>query len=293
MAEGKYKGYIAIIAANLIFGIHIPVSAALLSGWMSPVGYMTARILFATIIFWIAGLFISKEKVAPKDLLLIAVGGLFGFTISQYTFALALNYTTPVTVSLIVAMSPVVVMLLAAAFLREKITRNKVIGVAFAVVGIVLMILCNSAGGSGSNNLLGILILLVNITCYAIYIIITRKVSAKYSGITLMKWMFLTNLIVVLPFGFKELATQPVFTATTGQSGLWLLAYVLILSTAVGYFLMPIGLKRIKATTVSIFMNLQPIIASVVAILAAQDVFTWDKPIACIFVISGAYLSSR
>lgn len=287
--QEKYKGHIAVLTANVIFGLHIPVSKALVSSWMTPLGYMLLRILFASIIFWGVSLFQPKEKVKPKDLLLIAVGGLFGFTIAQYTFALALNYTTPVTVSLIIALSPVVVMLLAALFLKEKITRNKIIGVVLAIVRAALLILCNANGGGGSNNMAGILILLLNITCYSIYLIITRKISSRYSSVTLMKWTFLTNLIIVLPIGYSELLAQRIFTTGGFHEGWWLLAYVLLISTVVGYFLMPVGLKRLKATTVSIYMNMQPVVASVVAIIIGQDLFSWDKPVAALLVITGVY----
>lgn len=291
--QEKYKGHIAVLTANVIFGLHIPVSKALVSSWMTPLGYMLLRILFASIIFWGVSLFQPKEKVKPQDLLLIAVGGLLGFTIAQYTFALALNYTTPVTVSLIIALSPVVVMLLAALFLKEKITRNKIIGVVLAIVGAALLILCNANGGGGSNNMAGILILLLNITCYSIYLIITRKISSRYSSVTLMKWTFLTNLIIVLPIGYSELLVQRIFTTGGFHEGWWLLAYVLLISTVVGYFLMPVGLKRLKATTVSIYMNMQPVVASVVAIIIGQDLFSWDKPVAALLVIAGVYFVTQ
>lgn len=134
--QEKYKGHIAILIANVIFGLHIPVSKALLAGWMSPLGYMLVRILFATLVFSGVSLFQPKEKIRPKDLLLIGIGGLFGFTIAQYTFALALNYTSTVTVSLIIALSPVIVMLLAALFLKEKITRNPILSL-YCLSGIV------------------------------------------------------------------------------------------------------------------------------------------------------------
>ena len=42
--------------------------------------------------------------------------------------------------------------------------------------------------------------------------------------------------------------------------------------------------------TVSVFMNLQPIVASIVAIVVGQDLFTWDKPLAALLVLAGVYL---
>lgn len=287
------KGHLAILGTNIIFGLNIPASKALMSGWMTPLGYTLTRVLFATLLFWVAGCFTRREKVSPKDLLVIALGGLFGFTLAQTTFAVALQYTSPVKVSLIIALTPVAVMLLAAFFLKESITRHKVIGILLAVGGAAMLILHAGGGGAGVNDLLGIGIMFLNITFYAVYIIITRNVSARYSPVTLMKWMFLCNLIIIMPFGVHDFFNQPIFSTPANWNGLLVLAYVLIMATAVSYFLMPIALKRLRATTVSVYINLQPIIASVAAIVLGQDVFTWDKLAAAALVITGAYIVSR
>lgn len=70
------------------------------------------------------------------------------------------------------------------------------------------------------------------------------------------------------------------------------LGFVILFSTSLGYFLMPFGMKYLRATTVSVYMNLQPIVASIAAICVGQDVFSWDKPIAAILVLAGAYIVS-
>lgn len=57
-------------------------------------------------------------------------------------------------------------------------------------------------------------------------------------------------------------------------------------------FLMPLGMKRIRATTVSVYMNLQPVVASITAIAIGQDTFSWFMPLAGILVLSGAYIVS-
>lgn len=135
MNANKLKGHAAVLTANVIFGLNIPVTKFLLSGWMNPLGYMLSRTAVATLCFWVASLFVQKEKVSARDLLLIALGGFMGFIVSQYLTAVSLQYTTPVHFSLIVALSPVVVMLLAALFLREPISRQKVAGVALGIAG--------------------------------------------------------------------------------------------------------------------------------------------------------------
>ena len=71
------------------------------------------------------------------------------------------------------------------------------------------------------------------------------------------------------------------------------LAFALLFSTTLAFFLMPYALKRLEASTVSIFMNLQPIIASIVAVVVGQDYFTWDKPFAMLLVVIGVYLVTQ
>lgn len=291
-ASEKWKGHVAVLCANLIFGLNIPISKALLSQWMTPFGYMASRTLVATIIFWIIQSFLPKEKVSPKDLAIIAMGGIMGFVVSQSLTAVSLQYTSPVYFSLIVALSPLVVMLLAAVFLKEPITGKKMAGVVLGIAGGLLMIAQIDNSVSGKNNLWGIFLAVISVTAFSVYLIIIRSVAQKYTTVTQMKWMFLFAAIILVPLGCTEYSEQALFSASWGWTGVWELAFVAILATSVAYFLTPFGMKYLRATTVSVYMNLQPIVSSVAAICVGQDNFSWDKPLAAVLVIAGAYVVS-
>lgn len=291
-ASEKWKGHVAVLCANLIFGLNIPISKALLSQWMTPFGYMASRTLVATIIFWIIQNFLPKEKVSPKDLAIIAMGGIMGFVVSQSLTAVSLQYTSPVYFSLIVALSPLVVMLLAAIFLKEPITGKKMAGVVLGIAGALLMITQIDNSVSGKNNLWGIFLAVISVTAFSVYLIIIRSVAQKYTTVTQMKWMFLFAAIILVPLGCTEYSEQTFFSAAWGWAGVWELAFVTILATSVAYFLTPFGMKYLRATTVSVYMNLQPIVSSVAAICVGQDNFSWDKPLAAVLVIAGAYVVS-
>ena len=291
-ASEKWKGHVAVLCANLIFGLNIPISKALLSQWMTPFGYMASRTLAATIIFWVIQSFLPKEKVSPKDLAIIAMGGIMGFVVSQSLTAISLQYTSPVYFSLIVALSPLVVMLLAAVFLKEPITGKKMAGVVLGIAGALLMITQINNSASGKNNLWGIFLAIISVTAFSVYLIIIRSVAQKYTTVTQMKWMFLFAAIILVPLGCTEYSEQTLFSASWGWSGVWELAFVAILATSVAYFLTPFGMKYLRATTVSVYMNLQPIVSSVAAICVGQDSFSWDKPLAAVLVIAGAYVVS-
>lgn len=289
----KWKGHIAVVTANVIFGLNVPVTKALLDRWMTPLGYMATRTLAALLIFWTLQYFLPKEKVSRRDLFIIAIGGIMGFIVSQFLTAISLQYTTPVYFSLIVALSPVSVMLLAAVFLKEPVSGRKISGVAIGVLGAVVLIAgAWNQSSAGTNNVLGIGLACVSILAYSIYLIIMRSVSQKYSAVTQMKWMFLFTAIILLPLGGRELPEQTIFSSAWQWSGVFEIAFVVFFATSAGYFLMPFGMKYLRATTVSVYMNLQPIVASVTAIFIGQDSFSWEMPIAAFLVIAGAYIVS-
>ena len=285
----KIKGHLAILLANVIFGLGVPVTKALLSGWVTPMGYMASRCVFAAIIFWVVAAFMPKEKVKPSDLLVLLAGGLLGFVISQTLTAESLKLTTPVYFSFVAALTPIATMLLAVIFLKERVTGLKLFGVALGIAGALLMVYKSWSSGTGSDDLMGILLAVLSVLTWAGYLIITRKVSAKYTAVTQMKYFFLISAIVILPIALME-PQQKLYSAECGWSGVLEMAFIVLFATGLGYFLIPYAMKTLHATTVSIYTNIQPVVASMVAIAVQQDVFTWDKPLAGLLVLVGAYL---
>ena len=71
------------------------------------------------------------------------------------------------------------------------------------------------------------------------------------------------------------------------------MAFIVIFATMLGYFLIPYAMKYLRATTVSVYTNLQPVVASLVAISIGQDVLTWDKPVAAVLVLLAAWLVTK
>ena len=287
------QGHAAILTANIIFGLGVPVTKFLLDKWVTPMTYMAARCIGAALIFWAVSLFLPKEKVERRDLMVIIVGGLLGFVISQTLTAWSLQFTTPVYYSLIVTLTPIATMLLAAVFLGEKITREKSLGVVLAILGAALMVFVGWQAGVGSNDLLGIILAILSLLTWVVYLLITRKVSQKYTAVTQMKWIFLVSAIAVLPFSWHEFPQTALFGGQFGWDGAAALVFIVVFATVLGYFMIPFAMQFLKATTVSIYTNIQPVVASLVAIAIGQDILTWDKPVAAVLVLLGAWLVTR
>ncbi len=293
MEKNKIAAHASLLVANIIFGLGVPITKLLLDNWVSPMAWMATRCIGAAVIFWAVSLFMPKEKVPIKDLFVIMIGGLIGFLVSQTFTAWAIDYSTPTYVSFIGTLTPVMTMVCAALFIGERISGRGLVGVVIGIIGAMLMVVMNWQGGAGKNDVLGIAFALLSLLTWAIYLIITRKVSAKYSAVTQMKWIFLVSSVAILPFSWSDLAHSTLYSSAWQWSGVLEMAYIVVLATVVGFFAIPFASRYLKATTVSIYTNLQPILASFVAIALGQDLLTWDKPVALILVLLSAYMVSK
>ena len=290
MDNKKLQGHAAVLTANVIFGLGVPVTKLRLDHWVTRMGYMASRSLFAAILFWVISLFMPKEKVARKDLVVILLGGLLGFVVSQTLTAECLKFTTPVYYSIIATLCPIATMLMAALFLGEKINGLKTVGVVLGIVGALIMVFANQTLSSGSNDLLGISFGFLSLATWVAYLLITRKVSQKYSAVTQMKWVFLISAVVTVPIAWGGLDDNALYTAAWGWDGVAEMAFIVVFATVLGYFAIPFAMRYLSATTVSVYTNLQPVVASVVAFAIAQDTLTWDKPVAGVLVLLSAYI---
>jgi len=292
MVKDRLTGLGAALSANVIFGLNIPITKILVAKWMTPMGYTATRLLFGTVFFWAIASLWNREKIAGKDLIIVSIGGLLGYLGAQVSFAQSLKYTTPVIFALLIALSPVATLLLSALFLKEAISARKFTGVILSISGAFLVILEGGKGGTGSNNFLGIVFALLCVLLYSSYMVITRKVAIRYTPVTVAKWMFLVSALAMLPMSYSELPRQTIYSGEATLLALALLGFALLFSTTLAFFLMPLALKNLEAATVSIFMNLQPLVASIVAIGIGQDTFTLKKGLAALLVLSGVYLAS-
>lgn len=290
MDKHKIEGHSAVLLANVIFGLGVPVTKLLLDEWVSPMAYMATRCMGAAAIFWLISLFMPRERVERRDLLVIMGGGLLGFVVSQTLTAWALHFTTPVYFSIIATLTPVATMVCAALLIGERLSLRSALGVAIGVVGALLMVMVGWQGGSGMNDLLGIGLAVLSLLTWAVYLIITRKVSVKYTAVTQMKWVFLVSTLAVLPFSWTDLQASRLYSSQWAWSGVAEMAFIVVFATVAGFFAIPFALRYLKTTTVSVYTNLQPVVASFVAIAIGQDLLSWDKPVSLALVLLSAWI---
>lgn len=289
ITESKAKGHLAMLAANVMWGLMSPVAKIVFAtGVVAPMVMVDFRVAGAALLFWITSLFLPKEHVPGGDILRLFGAGMLGILLNQGCFILGVSLTSPGEASLVTTTMPMWVMLLAWLILREPITLKKAAGIAAGAAGAIILIAGSGVRAYGTNPALGDVIVLCAQLSYALYLTLYRNFIRKYTLVTLMKWMFLSASMVGLPAGIKWLvATDWLAISAIEWSGI---AYVVICATFLAYVCIMIGQKNLRPTLVGMYNYVQPIVATLTGICLGLDRFTPLKALAIVLIFSGVWL---
>jgi drug/metabolite transporter (DMT)-like permease len=109
-----------------------------------------------------------------------------------------------------------------------------------------------------------------------------------------MKWMFLFSSILLLPFMYQQVIDTPAFHRVAWDwTEVGAISYVLLLGTFIPYLIIPMSLKRLRPTTVSMYNYIQPIIASLLAVVLSLGHFTLWNLFSAVLVFTGVYLVTQ
>lgn len=283
---------LAALVATTIYGLNHTIAKDLMPTYIKPYGFILVRVLGAAILFWFIGIWGPKERIDTRDWKRILLCALFGMVINMLMFFKGLSLSTPINASIIVTISPIFVFLMSALFIKEKITLIKYFGISLGFSGALALILfSNEMRHDAPNITLGNILFVVNSISYGIYLIIVKPLTSKYHPFTLMKWIFLIAVIINMPIGITEFI-EVEWTSLPFEA-IWKLSFVVIGTTFLTYLLNVFALKELKASTVGVFMYLQPPIAIVYAIIVGSDSLSFVKAIAAILIFVGVYLVSK
>lgn len=284
-----------MFVANIAWGLMAPLSKMAMSNpaitsWI----LVSFRVLGAAGAFWLTGMFVRKEKVATRDLGLLALAAVIGIIMNQGVFILGVSLTSPVNASIITTTLPIVTMILSALYLREPITWLKFGGILVGASGALLLILGNPSSHGHNlnhNDLWGIGLCLLSQFCYATYFVLFKKLVSRYHPVTSMKWMFLFASLIYIPFNLPQLAHINYSGLPTGIVADIL--FVVFGSTFLAYMMIPVGQKNLRPTVATMYNYLQPIVATAVAIFWQLDRFSGSKVLSILLVFLGVFLVNK
>ena len=290
--QKKVLPLLAATIATTIYGINHTVAKMVMPIYIGSLGLVLLRVLGATIMFWIISLFFKSKPIEKKDRLTILKCGLFGMSINIAAFIAGLDYSTPVNSSILIIISPIFVVILSFFIFKNKINFIKILGIILGFIGAIILILTADSNSSiGRNIPLGNFLFIVNSISYAYYLIIVKPMAEKYDLITLFKWLFLVGLVFNFPIGINQFLDVDWQNLPLLQAVLPM-AFVVICTTFMTYFLNGYALTKLTSAEVAVFMYLQPIIGVVFAIFTKSDSITLTIVIASMLIFSGVYLTT-
>ena len=282
--------HLSLIIANLIYALNFTFAKDVMPDFIMPSGFILLRVIGALSLFSLSYFLFINEKVETKDIVRMAICGIFGVAINQLFFFEGLNLTTPINASIIMAINPILVILLSFFLIREAITFRKSLGILLGLFGASILILKAGDVDFSSSHQTGNLFVFINASSYGLYLVLVKPVIKKYHPITVLFYVFSFGLLYVIPFGFTDLANVKWEII---PSNIYLkIVFVVVCTTFIAYLLNSLALKQLSPTTVSIYIYLQPILASIFAIFWGVDSLDNQKIIAALLIFLGVYLVS-
>ena len=284
------KAHISLLIANLIYALNFTIAKDVMPNFILPSAFILLRVMGALFLFSFSYFIFFFQKIELKDILRFAICGLFGVAINQLFFFEGLNLTTPINAAIVMTTNPILVMLLSFIIVKEAISFKKILGITLGFIGASTLILSDGAIDLSSNNSTGNLFVFINATSYGLYLVIVKPLLNKYHPLTVLFYVFAFGLLFVLPFGFDDLTNVKWRTIPVN---IYLeIIFVVVCTTFIAYLLNSSALKTLTASTVSIYIYLQPILASLFAIFLGADFLDEKKIIASVLIFSGVYLVS-
>ncbi|MFY8190475.1 MAG: DMT family transporter, partial [Bacteroidia bacterium] len=227
-----------------------------------------------------------KDK---KDLWPLFVSAVFGVAGNMLLFFKGLSITSPINASVLMLNTPIFVLVFAAIILKEKLTFNKIAGLLTAALGAILLM-----GGYkfefNQDTVLGDIFVMLNAIIYAFYLVYAKRLMVKYHPLTVTLYAFFFGFFLVLPFGLTQ--TLEIDFAHLPLSIWGAIVFVTVGATFLTYAFNAYALKHASSSLVGSYIYLQPVLATLIAILSGKDFLSVEKFVRMIIVFAGVFCAS-
>lgn len=284
----------ALFAATLvsiIYGVTFTIAKDVMPKYVDAFGFIVMRVGGSVILFWLLSFFGPKEKIAKADFPRIIAAALFGVALNMLTFFKGLSYTSPIMGAVLMVTTPMIVLVLSAFIMKERMENRKIVGIVMGLAGTTTLILYGKSVVNAPNASLGNLLVFINAVSYGFYLIIVKKLMDKYNAFTFVKWIYTFGFLMVLPFGWNEF--QAIAFGQLPTDIFWKIGFVVVFSTFLTYLLNLISMRELKPTTVAVFIYLQPLFATIFAVSLGKDDLSVVKLISAVLIFVGVYLVTQ
>jgi drug/metabolite transporter (DMT)-like permease len=293
MLNSVTKAHLGLLATNLFFAINYSaIKYFTANHYAGPFGINIIRIGVSLILFWLLFLFNREQiKLRRKDIVAFLICALTAIALNQMLFIKGLSYTFPIHASLLTLITPIMITIIAARILKERLTRQKAIGLVLGIGGALILIGGREVSGPGDNILAGDILVILSSMAYTFYFILVKPLMNIYTAMQVMRWVFTFGFFMILPLcvnEFSEIAWQA-FTLKD-----WTLLFLITIpGTFLAYVFNAYGIKILSASTAGAYIYSQPVFAVIIAMIFLKEHLSIYKILAAILIFGGVYLSNR
>jgi drug/metabolite transporter (DMT)-like permease len=285
------RAHLALLAANLIYAASFTIAKRVTNGPVPPFALVLVRASGAVVLFWLTALFFVREKTEKKDLPRFVLLAVVGVAINQLMFLKGLSLTSPISASIMMITTPILVLIIAAVLVKERITALRTTGIFLGFAGAVILMQGNKKQGGPADNGFGDLFVFINALSWGAYLVLVKPLMKKYHTVTILRWVFLFGWILVFPFGIGDL--KSVNWCGFSQTDWLNLIFVVLFTTFFAYMLNTYALQSLSASVVSAYIYLQPLLAAAIALYLGSDQIDLLKLVSACMIFAGVYIAGR
>ncbi len=288
--QSSYAPHVALVAVQLMFG-SAPILgkfALLVFPSSAIVGF---RVAGASLAFYFLQRFRGGLGLRKKShYFYFALFSLLGVIVNQLLFFKGLSLTTATNTSLLAVTIPVFTILISIFIGNDRLSWQKIAGVILAACGVIYLIDPKNASFSSATTQ-GDIFIILNSISYAAYVALSKKLISFYGALKSIAWLFLFGAIINVPVGLISLQTVDL-TAVGWQS--WLSVFAIVLfPTILAYYWNTWALARVEPSIVAVYIYLQPLIGTLLAIFVLKEEWKPRIFLAMILIFAGVYLVTR
>ncbi len=293
LSNKKTTAHLALLFTNLFFAINLSAAKHLTSLELAkPFGLNVVRVGASVILFWL--LFLLKPtsaKIEKHDRMRFVLCALTGIAINQLLFLKGLSLTYPIHASLLMLTTPILIVFIAAWFLKEKIGIFKIAGLVLGITGAAVLILAKGGTANKDEVIWGDILIITNAVSYTIYFILVKPLMLKYNAVMIMRWIFTIGLVMILPFGWNEFTAIQWSNFTTID--FTTMALVVFTGTFLAYLFNVYGIKILGASAAGFYIYTQPFFATFIAMIFLNEKLELYKIAAAVLIFTGVYLANK
>lgn len=282
------RGFLYIAATAFLFST-MEIASKLIVNEIDPFQLVFLR-------FLVGGLFLlpfalvdvrrQGLKLGPRDLLFFVGVGFLGVTASMSLFQAALLYAKASVVAVVFSCNTIFTSLFAVLILKERFSWRSAVAIGLGLVGVVVIL--NPL--NMNPDFRGIALACASAVLFALFGVIGTTRVGRYGGFVLNSFSFLAGVVLLLPF---LLLTHRPLVAGIDGGNIWVLLYLGVFVTGIGYACYLTAMRRTSAIETSAVFFIKPALAPLLAWAILGERPTVGMAAGVVAIVLGAGLLFR